>query len=155
MSALDRAIYITTATASGGRAGRVSTTDGTPDLDLVMPSVVYDMLSEEMQEVPASSDRARVDPEMLFAAGDAGCFISAIRYTALGMGIDASKASVESSVALKPGSDGAAFKLGVRLEVDLPGTNKETGQKIIDGAHKICPYSAAVKDNIEVDLVLR
>ena len=155
MSALEPAIYITTATASGGRAGRVSTADGTLDLDLVMPSAVYDMLPEEMQEAPSTSDRPRVDPEMLFAAGYAGCFISALRYTALSMGVDASKASVASSVALKPGSNGAAFKLGVQLEIDLPDIDKETGRKIVDGAHKICPYSAAVRNNIEVDLALK
>ncbi len=100
-------------------------------------------------------ERPRVDPEMLFAAGYAGCFISALRYTALSIGVDASKASVASSVALKPGSNGAAFKLGVRLEIDLPGIEKETGQKIVNGAHKICPYSAAVRDNIDVDLALK
>lgn len=155
MSALEPAIYVTTATASGGRAGRVSTSDGTLDLDLVMPSAVYDMLPAEMQEAPADTDRPRVDPEMLFAAGYAGCFISALRYTALSMDIDASQASVAASVALKPGSNGAAFKLGVKLEIDLPGVDQDAGQKIVNGAHKICPYSAAVRDNIEVDLALK
>ncbi len=64
-------------------------------------------------------------------------------------------ASNASSVSLKPGSNGAAFKLGLRLETGLPDINKETGQKSVDGAHKICPFLAAVRNNIAVDLALK
>lgn len=154
MSALEPTIYKTQATAEGGRAGRVRSADGTLDVDLVVPEVIFGALPPQMQEVPPPSDRPRVDPEKLFAAGYAGCFLSALRFVALQQEIDASGASVSVSVALKPGSGGAAFVLGVAIEVALPGIPVEDAERVVAAAHRICPYSAAVKGNIDVDVSL-
>jgi organic hydroperoxide reductase OsmC/OhrA len=45
--------------------------------------------------------------------------------------------------------DGEYF-LQARLNVSLPGIDRETAQKLVDGAHLQCPYSKATHGNINV-----
>ena len=47
-------------------------------------------------------------------------------------------------------SDGGAFYLTARLDVALPGLDREVAQGMIHSAHAICPYSKAVRGNIAV-----
>ena len=40
------------------------------------------------------------------------------------------------------------------LDCFLPGVDVETGEKIVNEAHEVCPYSRATRDNIDVTLNL-
>ena len=48
-------------------------------------------------------------------------------------------------------TDGA-FSLRARLNVTIPGVDRETAQAIADDAHQVCPYSKATRGNIDVTI---
>ena len=62
-------------------------------------------------------------------------------------------ASVNAHVGIGPRSDGG-FGLKVKLEVSLPGLERDVAEKIAERGHFICPYSNATKGNIEVEIVV-
>jgi len=45
--------------------------------------------------------------------------------------------------------DGAYF-LQARLDVSMPGLEREVAQALADAAHQTCPYSKAIRGNIDV-----
>ena len=49
---------------------------------------------------------------------------------------------------------GSAFFLRARLNVNIPGIERDQAQALIDTAHTICPYSKAVHGNIDVTTTL-
>lgn len=63
-------------------------------------------------------------------------------------------ATVNAHVGIGPRDDGG-FGLKVKLEVSLPGVDKDVAEKIIERGHFICPYSNATQGNIEVETVLK
>ena len=89
------------------------------------------------------------NPEQLFAAGWSACFIGA-------MGIAAGKIkvalppdlAVDAEVDL--GTAGGVFLLQARLNVRVPGLEREVAQALVDAAHQTCPYSKATRGNIDV-----
>jgi len=40
------------------------------------------------------------------------------------------------------------------LEANIPGVDKETGMKLMEKGHQVCPYSKATRGNIDVELRL-
>ena len=50
-------------------------------------------------------------------------------------------------------SDGAYF-LQARLNISLPGLEREVAQSVVDAAHQTCPYSKATRGNIDVTINL-
>ena len=93
------------------------------------------------------------NPEQLFAAGWSACFDGAL-------GLAARKFNVElpDDVAIDAEVDlcleGDAYFLRARLNVSLPGVERDTALRLIDTAHQTCPYSKAVRGNIDVVLNL-
>jgi organic hydroperoxide reductase OsmC/OhrA len=60
--------------------------------------------------------------------------------------------SIDPEVDLWTGSDG--YFLKARLNVSLPGLDRQVAQAILDGAHYTCPYSKATRGNINVEINL-
>jgi Ohr subfamily peroxiredoxin len=60
--------------------------------------------------------------------------------------------SVEGSVGIGPIPDG--FGIEAELKISLPGMPREAAQDLINKAHKVCPYSNATRNNIDVTLTL-
>jgi Ohr subfamily peroxiredoxin len=118
----------------------VRSDDGFVDLDLRPP--------KEM-----GGPGEATNPEQLFAAGYAACFQASIGAAGRRMKVDTSGSLVTCHVSIGPA--GTAFALAVRLEVEIPGVDEATCQKLTDEAHQICPYSAATRGNIEVDIRAR
>ena len=93
------------------------------------------------------------NPEQLFAAGWSACFEGA-------MGIAASKrgVTIPEETAIDAEVDLCAnkgeFFLQARLNVSLPGLNRDLAQELIIAAEKICPYSKAIKGNVGVEINL-
>ena len=138
-----KALYTTRATANGGRAGRVRSADGVLQLDLAVP-----------KELGGAGGRA-TNPEQLFAAGYAACFESAVRHIAQEQKKKLTDASVTATVGVGPGEQGG-FALAVELEVSVKGLDRAEAQKIVDLAHNVvCPYSNALRGNVEVKVTLR
>ncbi|MFF0381910.1 organic hydroperoxide resistance protein [Streptomyces sp. NPDC004673] len=134
------ALYTAVATATHGREGRAVSSDGRIDLPLAMPA--------EM-----GGDGQGTNPEQLFAAGYAACFGSALGLVGRQAKVDVSDAAVTAEVGI--GKEGEGFGLKVTLRVELPDTvDEQTGRKLVETAHQVCPYSNATRGNIEVTLVV-
>jgi Ohr subfamily peroxiredoxin len=133
------ALYTAQATATGGRVGRARSSDGALDVGLVVPA-----------ELGGDAGAPGTNPEQLFAAGYAACFLSALKLVAGKRGVQADDATVDADVALH--SEGRGFKLAVALRVAMPGVEREQATKLVETAHQVCPYSNATRDNIDVAL---
>ncbi|MFC1420986.1 organic hydroperoxide resistance protein [Streptacidiphilus cavernicola] len=134
------AIYTAVATANG-RDGRAVSSDGRLDLTLAMPPAL-------------GGDGQGTNPEQLFAAGYAACFASALGLVGRQAKVDTAEASVTAEVSLGSNGEGG-FALAVVLRVELPeALQGETGRKLVEQAHQVCPYSNATRGNIPVELVV-
>lgn len=116
------------------------TEDGLVELALGIPS-----------ELGGAGGEVR-NPEMLFAAGYAGCFLSALGSVARVRKVKVPDATVRALVTIAGGAEG--FGLAVELRATLPGIEREVGEDLLAAAHAKCPYSKAVAGNIPVTLTL-
>lgn len=137
-----KVLYTAVATATGGRDGRATSNDGLLDVALAPPKEF-------------GGNGGATNPEQLFAAGYAACFIGAMKFVG---GRDKiavpANVAVTSHVGIGPRADGEGFGLTVTLNVALPGLDAAIAQDLVDRAHKVCPYSHATKGNITVETVL-
>ena len=131
-------LYTATATATGdGRNGRVRTDDGLIDGELRLPA-----------EMGGSG--GTTNPEQLFTAGYAACLHNALRVVAsrqkVRLGEDT---SIQAEVGITATSTGG-YRLTVALTVSLPGQNPRQAEAMVAAAHAVCPYSAAIRGNVDV-----
>lgn len=136
-----KTLYSTTATNEGGREGRVSSDDGNLDFKLSMP------------ESLGGKGGDGTNPEQLFAAAYAASFGNALQRSADNEGVSLSDFSVTASVDIGKMEEGG-LGLSLTLDCNLPGMDLETGEKLVNEAYEICPYSLATMDNIDVTLNL-
>jgi len=134
--------YTAEATATGGRDGRASTTDGTFDVKLATP-----------KELGGAGGEGN-NPEQLFAAGYAACFHSALRLVGRKERADVSDSAVAAKIHFGALTDTEGYGLAAELEIALPALDRETAEALMAKAHRICPYSNATRGNINVDLKL-
>ena len=134
-------LYTAVMTASGGRSGVVKSPDDKYNFALSMP-----------KELRGDGGDG-VNPELLFAAGYSACFHSAMKVVASKQKLDIENSSVTASIDIGMIS-GGGFGLAATLTVNIPGMDKETAQTLVESAHKVCPYSNATRNNIEVTLVI-
>jgi len=133
--------YRTKATVTGGRDGKAVTDDGKLNVKLITP-----------KELGGPGGEA-TNPEQLFAAGYAACFLSAIKYVARNQKIAVPDSSaITASVGVGPRDDGKGFGLDVVLQVSLPGLERTQAEALVEQAHIVCPYSHATRGNINVAL---
>ncbi len=93
------------------------------------------------------------NPEQLFAAGYAACFIGAMKAVAAQDKITLpGEVSIDSSVGI--GQIPGGFGIVVELRIAVPGMDKAELQALVDKAHQVCPYSNATRGNIDVTLTL-
>ena len=133
-------VYQTAATATGdGRNGRSRSVDGMLDVNLATP--------KELGGLGGATN-----PEQLFAAGYAACFHSALKLVARRMRVPVEDSAVTAEVGLV--KHGVGYGLQVGIEVELPGLDEAQARQLIETAHQVCPYSAAIRGNVEVQLSL-
>ena len=134
-------LYTAEALATGaGRDGHVRSTDGFVDLELAIP-----------KDMGGSGGGA--NPEVLFAAGYAACFHSALQAVARSAKADLGDSTVGALVSIGP-NDAGGFQLEVTLEVVIPELPHEQAQELVEQAHQVCPYSNATRGNIDVTITL-
>jgi lipoyl-dependent peroxiredoxin len=132
--------YRTTATAHGGRDGTARTEDGTFEVKLATPKEL------------GGAGGAGNNPEQLFAAGYAACFIGAMKAAAGSLKLRVpAETTVTATVGIGPRSEGG-FGLDVELRVQLPGLDRADAERLVAAAHQICPYSNATRNNVDVRL---
>jgi osmotically inducible protein OsmC len=131
-------VYTAVATSTGdGRAGgQVVSDDGVLDLTLAIPT--------EM-----GGPGGGTNPEQMFAAGWASCFHSALKAVAAAHKVKINDSAVIAEVGIAP-LDGGGYGLSAALHVEVSGVDQETADKLVEGAHAMCPYSNATRGNIPV-----
>ncbi|WP_226017251.1 organic hydroperoxide resistance protein [Novosphingobium sp. FKTRR1] len=136
-------LYTTSATATGGRDGRTRTADGSIDVGLAVP--------KEM-----GGNGQGNNPEQLFAAGYAACFLSAMKFVSTqdkSLARVPDDATVTATVGIGPRAEGG-FGLTVALSANVPGVDKAAAEALVAAAHQACPYSNATRGNIDVQLTV-
>ena len=135
-----KVLYRTQATATGGRDGKSATADGALQVNLSTP--------KELGGAGGSGN----NPEQLFAAGYAACFLGAMKVVASQGGPKVpADATVTADVGIGPRSEGG-FGLDIALAVALPGLDRAAAEDLVAKAHQVCPYSNATRNNVDVKL---
>src|SRR5215468_5330650 len=137
MSQTVKKLYTAQTHTTGGRDGASRTSDGRLDVKLSSPG----------------GPGGGTNPEQLFAAGWSACFMSAIGLAAgqRKVQLPADRA-IDAEVDL--GTNEGGYLLRARLNVSLPGVDREVARALLDAAHQLCPYSKATRGNIEVTINL-
>ena len=135
-----KTLYETTVHVTGGRDGSARSDDGKLDVGLALP-----------KEIGGSGKGS--NPEQLFAAGFGACFNSSLRHAARTMGHDAGDVTVDATVSLTMGEDGA-FGIAARLAVQLSGLDAAVRDGVIAEAKRICAYTNATRGNVAVEIAV-
>lgn len=129
---LEKVLYTAKAHTTGGRDGGESrTSDGRLEVKLSVPG----------------SPRPGTNPEQLFAVGWSACFLSALKGVAAKKKIPLpSDVAVDAEIDL--GKAAGGYELQARLNISLPGLDREVAEALVESAHQECPYSKATRGNI-------
>lgn len=136
-----KTLYKTSVTASGARAGSIKSEDNKIDMQLSVPKSM------------GGDGGEGTNPEQLFGGAYSACFGSALLAVAQEHKLVLGNFSVTANISLTK-SDKGDFNLKAILDCYLPSHDIETGEKLINEAHEICPFSRATRDNIDVTLNL-
>ncbi len=133
-----KVLYTAEAEVTGGRMeGHGRTSDGALEVDIRIPEAL-------------GGPGGGTNPEQLFAVGFASCFESSLAVVARRAKVEAGDAKVNSKVNLLPTGDGG-FTLSVEMDVSLPSVeDADLAVKLVERAHRVCPYSIATRGNIDV-----
>ena len=135
-------IYTAIVTATGGRNGHVQSPGNVVDFDLRPPRSM------------GGPDDHHLNPELLFAAGYAACFDSALNRVIRLEKVQTEATSVTAHVSIGK-LDTSRYGLSVDLEITIPGVTRSMAENLAGKAHEICPYSNATRGNVEVNLIIR
>lgn len=140
MTKPEKIVYTAHAHATGGREGQAKSDDGFLDVKLVLPKEMGGM-------------GGGVNPEQMFAAGYAACFLGAMKFVAGKEKISLpADTRVDGSVGIGPIPTG--FNIKVDLAVHVPGMDHAAAEALVEKAHGVCPYSNATRGNIDVGLTV-
>ncbi|OBI75082.1 organic hydroperoxide resistance protein [Mycobacterium sp. E740] len=133
-------VFTAESTASGGgRDGHVKSSDGRIDLDTRPPK-------------EAGGSGEGTNPEQLFSAGYAACFLGALRLVAKNNDVKLDDATgITAQVGFGKDPEGG-FGINAHLIGYLPGLEQRAAEDLMNKAHQVCPYSKATRGNIDVKL---
>ena len=136
-------LYSTQVKAVDGRNGNIHSEDDLLNLSLALPKAL-------------GGKGDATNPEQLFAAGYASCFGNAVIHVSRNKNNKVRDNDIEviATVGLKP-NDHGGFALTVALEVTITDLDQETAELIVSEADKVCPYSNAIRGNIEVTITVK
>lgn len=137
---LSKKLYSTKSRSTGGRDGKTKSLDGNFEADLSTPREL------------GGPGGLGTNPEQLFASGYSACFLNAVKFICMQQKIqfDANNSYSDATVSIGP--IGTGFGLAVELEVVLPNIEQAEAERIVTMAHATCPYSNAVRGNIDVQI---
>jgi lipoyl-dependent peroxiredoxin len=135
-------VYSTRVTATGGRHGSIRSDDALLNLKLALPRTL-------------GGKGDATTPEQLFAAGYAACFENALFHVSR----EARRHFADDDIAVVAQiglsrDDSGAFVLSAALAVTIAGVDQKTAGQRVEGAHAICPYSNAIKGNVDVQIAV-
>jgi len=137
---MSKPLYTAAAHVVGGRIqGHGRSSEGALEVDLRIPTAL-------------GGPGGGTNPEELFAVGFAACFESAVTTVARRTKDEAGDVAIDSKVMLLT-TEERGFKLAVELDVSLPSIEDQAKAiELVRAAHRVCPYSNATRNNIEVSL---
>lgn len=138
---LAKVLYTATATATGGREGQATSSDGALSVKLSTPRELGG----------AGGDGS--NPEQLFAAGYAACFLGALKFVAA-RNKQALPADTRITGEVGIGPIPTGFAIQAQLTIHAPGMERAVLEDLVQQAHIVCPYSNATRGNIDVTLVI-
>ena len=130
-------LYSTKVTASGGRHGSIRSEDGLLDLKLALPRAL-------------GGKGDATNPEQLFAGGYAACFENALLHVSRDGGHRFADDDIDVVARIDLGRNGKGFVVAAALGVTIAGIDQQTADRLVQGAHAICPYSNAIRGNVDV-----
>ena len=134
-TSLDKVLYTAKSHVTGGREGQGRSSDGRIDVKLSSPG----------------GPGEGTNPEQLFAVGYSACFMGAMKAVAPKLKLTVpADAAIDAEVDLGPTSLG--YGIAVRLNVSVPGMERAQAEQLVAEAHKVCPYSNATRNNIDVQV---
>ncbi len=137
-----RVLYTAEATVTGGRRGHGSTSDGRLAVDFSSPAEL------------GGDGGPGTNPEQLFALGYAACFQNAMLGIARRKHLVADDSTLTSRVGLGLIGEGR-LGLTVELAVTLPSIeDRAVAEELVAEADRRCPYSNAVRGNVEVSITI-
>ncbi len=136
-------VFTAESTATGGgRDGHVKSSDGRIDLDTRPPK-------------EAGGSGEGTNPEQLFSAGYAACFLGALRLVARNNDVKLDDATgITAQVSFGKDPEGG-FGISAHLIGYLPGLEQDAAEDLMNKAHQVCPYSKATRGNIDVTLAVK
>lgn len=136
-----KALYTAEATATGGRTGRSTTSDGR-----------LDVMLDTVKELGGAGGEG-TNPEQLFAAGYSACFLGALKYVAAQRKVKVDDAtSVTASVGIGRRDDEKGFGLEISLSIHIPNVDHAAAEALVAEADVVCPYSHLAHNGARVAL---
>jgi osmotically inducible protein OsmC len=135
-----KVLFTAHAVGTGGRNGHTQADDGLISVDLSIPKAMGG---------PGRPNTST--PEHLFAAGYAACFGSACEFASRQMKLIPKGITVKTAVSIGEAPDGG-FGLAVEHDVEVRGLSQADAEKIVAAGHQVCPYSRAIKGNVDVNI---
>jgi lipoyl-dependent peroxiredoxin len=137
---MSEVVYTAHVHTAGGRAhGQAKSDDGNLDVSLAFPKEL-------------GGDGRGTNPEQLFGAGYASCFTGALGLVAKNEKITIGNHSLDADVDLI--RDPPSFKIAVTLTLTAADLDRATAERLLHMAHEVCPYSKAIRGNVDVKLVV-
>lgn len=136
-----KVLYTARTHTVGLMEGRSKSSDGRLDIELTVPG----------------GKGNGTNPEQLLAAGWSACFALSLAHTAMGMSVTL---PAETSIAAEldlcnmAGDYSGKFYIQARLDITIPGLAREIAQRLVDEAHRTCPYHEATRGNVDVEIRL-
>jgi len=126
--------------SKGGRSGTIESPDGLLKVTLGNP-------------MEKGAEKRGPNPELLFAGAYSACYHGALTNAAKKLGTPVADSTVRALVSLIEDDQGG-YRLAVELHAKLPGIEPAQAQRIMDEAHKTCPYSKALRGDASVKLTV-
>jgi len=139
-----KTIYTAKTKTKGGRKGHTQSIDGGPiDMNLSVPKAM------------GGDGGDGANPEQFFGAAYSACFGGAVELVASQENVDIGEDFfVDAHISIGKTDEGD-LQLAVILDTYLPKVqDKSIGEKLVNKAHEICPFSRATRDNVDVTLNL-
>lgn len=131
---MDKILYTTRVTASGGRNGVARADDAKTELALAMPKAL-------------GGNGEGLNPEQLFGAGYAACFSSSLQFVAAKRGVVLEGLAVTAQVNLRQTEKGFVVDVELRVAAKEP-----VARVLIEEADRACAYSNAMRGEGRVSI---
>jgi osmotically inducible protein OsmC len=135
-----KTLFSSESVSKGGRSGSVQSPDGLLNVTLGNP-------------LEKGIEKRGPNPETLFAGAYSACYHGALLNAAKRLNTPVKDSTVRAVVSLIE-EDSGGYRLAVELHGQLPGIDRTQSQKIMEEAHKTCPYLKALRGDTSVKLVV-